>query len=156
MVSGSINELNPKEVHFQFEEPVTDNSGNTSILYEYILFETTMDFYNCMIVLPDWDAAISKVCILYDSGKFNLLYNIECLENIISGFYENFSIGAVNLRFQRFFIYVDCLWKFLIDAVEYLTYYFVIQSEDVICGFLFKIGISGEFTGSFLYAFYVL
>ena len=39
MVSGSIDELHPKEVHFNFEEATTSSSENIPIVFEGMLFE---------------------------------------------------------------------------------------------------------------------
>ena len=39
MSNGSVNELQPKDVHFNFEKPVSDSSEKIPILYEYMLFE---------------------------------------------------------------------------------------------------------------------
>ena len=39
IVSGSVNELQPKEVHFRFGEPPSKGSANILIPYKDILFE---------------------------------------------------------------------------------------------------------------------
>lgn len=39
IVSGSINELQPKEVHFNFEKATTSSSTNMPIVFEDMLFE---------------------------------------------------------------------------------------------------------------------
>ncbi len=39
IVSGSVNELQPKEVHFRFEEPPSKGSATILIRYKDILFE---------------------------------------------------------------------------------------------------------------------
>jgi hypothetical protein len=44
IVSGSVNELQPKEVHFRFEETSGKTSTSSLILYRDILFETGNDY----------------------------------------------------------------------------------------------------------------
>jgi hypothetical protein len=44
MVSGAVNELKPKEVHFRFGEPAEESSGEVSILYREDAFEKCIDY----------------------------------------------------------------------------------------------------------------